>query len=90
MPNFETNIDHFNFLRPISPQKEATATKKEWTNLLMEVQAKLYYGLKAMASKFRKYGQLENITVHLKNTPTYIKYQKEEDKIKALKEWQGL
>ena len=48
----------------------------------MELQAKLYYGLKTMAMKFRKYGQVENIAVHLQNTPTYyVKYGKEEDRI---------
>ena len=48
----------------------------------MEVQAKLYYGLKTMARKFRKYRQLENIAIHLQNTP--IDHRKEEDRIKAL------
>ena len=38
-----------------------------------------------MARKFEKYGQVENIAVHLQNTPTYyVKYRKEEDRIKAL------
>ena len=51
----------------------------------MEVQPKFYYGLKTMTSKFRKYGQGENIAVHLKYVLTYyIKYAKEEDRIKSL------
>ena len=51
----------------------------------MEVQPKLYYGLKIMARKFGKYGQVENIAVDLKIMPTYyVKYEKEENKIKAL------
>ena len=43
--------------------KETTATAKEWPNFLVEVQAKLYYGLKTMARKFRKYEQVESIAV---------------------------
>ena len=34
----------------------------------MEVKAKMYYDLKMMTKKFRKYGQVENIVVHLQNT----------------------
>ena len=30
---------------------------------------KLYYSLKTMARKFRKYGQLGNIAIHLQNMP---------------------
>ena len=38
-----------------------------------------------MARKFRKYGQVDNIPVHLQNKPTYCdKYKKEEDRVKAL------
>ena len=38
-----------------------------------------------MARKLRKYRQVENIQVHLQNTPTYyVKYGKEDYKIKAL------
>ena len=40
-----------------------------------------------MTKKFRKYGQVENIVVRLQNTPTYyVKYGKEDDRIKALME----
>ena len=56
---------------PVSPQKESTTTTKEDPSLLVEVQAKLYYSLKLMARIFRKYGQVENIAIHLQNTPTY-------------------
>ena len=80
MPNFETNYDHFNFLKPVSTLKETTETTKESPNLLVEVQAKMYYSLKTMARKFRKYGQVENIMIHLQNTPTHcLKYKKEEE-----------
>ena len=51
------------------PPKETTA--KERPNFLVEMQTKVYYGLKTMARKFRKYGQVESIAVHLKNTPPY-------------------
>ena len=60
-----------------TPPKETTATMKESPNLLEKVKAKMYCGLKIMANKFRKYGQIENIGIHLENTPTYyIKYKK--------------
>ena len=85
MPNFETNIDNFNFLGPVSLQKETTATTKEGPIFLVEVQAKLYYGLKTMERKFRKYVQVENIVVYLENTSTCnVKYENEEDRVKAL------
>ena len=70
---------------PVSPQKKTTATTKEGLSLVVEVQAKLYCGLKTKSKKFRKYRQVENTAVHLQNTPTYyVKYGKEEDRIKAL------
>ena len=51
----------------------------------MEVQAKVYYGLKMMAKKFRKNGYVESIVVHLQNTPSfYVNYKKEEDRVNAL------
>ena len=69
-----TNIDYLNFLRLVYPQKETTANTKEGPSLLVEVQPR----------KFRKYGQVENIAVHLQNAPTYyFKYGKEKDRIKA-------
>ena len=38
-----------------------------------------------MARKFRKYGQVGIVAVHLQNMPTYyVKYKKEEDRVKAL------
>ena len=40
-----------NYFRPVSPQKETTATTKERPNFLAEVQAKVYYGLKTIAKK---------------------------------------
>ena len=74
MPTLKTNIDYFDYLGPVSPQKETTATTKERPNLLVEVQAKFYYGLKTMARKFKKYGYEENIGVHLQNAQTcYVK-----------------
>ena len=36
--------------------KKTTATAKIRLTILVEVQAKVYYGLKTMARKFRKYG----------------------------------
>ena len=69
------------------PPKETTTTAKERPNFLVEVQAKVYYGLKTMIRKFRKYGQVENIAVHLQNTPTYyINYKKEECTVVATEE----
>ena len=53
------------------PPKETTVTAKEMPNFLVEVQVKVYYGLKMMARKFIKYGQVDSIAVHLKYTPTY-------------------
>ena len=51
----------------------------------MEMKTKVYYGLKTMAKKFRKYAQVKSIGVHLQNTPTYyVKYRNEEDKVKEL------
>ena len=47
------------------PPKETTATTKERPNLLLEVKTKTNYGLKMMARKFRKYGQIERILMHL-------------------------
>ena len=59
------------------PPKETTATAKERLDFLVEVQEKVYYGLKMMARKFRKYGQVESIAVHLQNTPIYyVNYKK--------------
>ena len=60
MMNLRTNIDHFDFLGLVPPQKMTTATTKEGPSLLVKVQAKLYYSLKTMARKFRKYGQVQN------------------------------
>ena len=69
------NIDYFYYFQSVSPQKETTATTKVGLSLLVEVQTKLYYGMKTMVRKFRKYGKVENIVVHQKNTPTYyVKY----------------
>ena len=49
------------------------------------MQAKVYYGLKLMARKFRKHGQVESIAVNLQNTPIYyVNYKKEEDGVNAL------
>ena len=43
-----------------------------------------------MTKKFRKYGQVENIVVRLQNTPTYyVKYGKEDDRIKTLRSGKG-
>ena len=47
------------------PQRETLATAKERLNFLVEVQAKVYYGLKTMARKFRKYGQVESIRQYI-------------------------
>ena len=56
---------------------------KERPNLILEVKVKMYYGLKTMTRKFRKYGQLETRVVYLQNMPTsYVKYKNEEDKDK--------
>ena len=51
--------------------KETTATEKERPNLLMEVKNKTYYGLKTMARKFLKYGQVERTLMHIQNTPKH-------------------
>ena len=49
------------------------------------MKAKTYYGLRTMAKKFKKCGQVENIVAHLQNMPIYyVKYKKEEDKVKVL------
>ena len=67
------------------PLKETTATTKERPNFLVEVQAKVYYGLKMMARKFRKYGLVKSIEVHQQNVPTYyVNCKKEEDRVNAL------
>ena len=50
---------------------ETKPTTKEKPKLLVEVKAKTYYGLKAMARKFRKYGQVERNLMHLQNTSIY-------------------
>ena len=48
-------------------------------NLLLEVKAKTYFGMKTMTRKFRKYGQIERIVVHLKNATIFCaKYKNEE------------
>ena len=74
MQTLEMNMDYFDYSVLVSPQKENTATTKEGPSLLVEVQPR----------KFRKYGQVENIAVHLQNAPTYyFKYGKEKDRIKA-------
>ena len=74
-------FDYFGQVPP--PQKDTTATMKKMPSLHVQVQAKLYYGLKTR--KFRKYKQVENIAVHLQNMTTYyVKYGKEEDRIKAM------
>ena len=53
----------------------------------MELKAKMYFGLRNMAKKFKKLGQVENISMNLQNTPTYyLKYRKKESKDKALRE----
>ena len=59
------------------------ATAKEMTNFLVDLQAKVYYGLKTMARKFWKYGQVESIAVHLKNIPIYHVNYKKEGGVKA-------
>ena len=49
------------------------------------MQVEVYYGLKTMAKKFRKYGLVESIVVHLQDVPIYhINYKKEEDGVNAL------
>ena len=59
------------------PPKQTTATAKEKPNFPVEVQAKIYYSLKMMARKFRKYELVGSIAVHLQNTPTYyVNYKK--------------
>ena len=68
-------------------QKETTTTTKERPNLQVEVKAKKYYGLKTMARKFRKYGQVKRILMHLQNAPIYYaKYKNEESEVKAMME----
>ena len=62
MSNFETNM--------------TISTTKERPSLLVEVQAKFYYGLKTMARKFRKYGQGESVAVQLQNNVYYVNYKK--------------
>ena len=58
---------------------------KENANHLIQVKAKTYYGLKTMARKFLKNGQVESILMHLQNTPIYYaKYKIEEGETKAL------
>ena len=53
----------------------------------MEVKAKAYYGLKTMARKFLKKGQVERILMHLQNVLIYYaKYKTEESEIKVLME----
>ena len=47
-------MDYYNFLGPVSPLKETKATTKEGPSLLVEVQAKLYYGLKTMVRNIYK------------------------------------
>ena len=71
MPILEMNMDYFDYLGLVFLQNETTATMKEGLSLLVEVKAMLYYGMKTMARKFRIYEQIENIVVHLQNTPTY-------------------
>ena len=46
------------------PPKETTATAKERPNFLVEVKAKTPYGLKTIARKFLKYGQVKRILMH--------------------------
>ena len=60
---------------------------KERSNLLVEVKANAYYGLKKMARKFRKYRQVERIVMHLQNALiNYAKYKYEKSEVKALME----
>ena len=47
----------------VSPQKETTATTKERPNFLVKVQAKVFYGLKTMAKKFRKYSKIRQYII---------------------------
>ena len=58
---------------PFFPKKETTATIKERPNLLVKVQTKMYYGLKTITMKYRKYGQVEYIVVHLQNTQNILR-----------------
>ena len=53
MQMLEMNMDYFDYLGPVFFKKETMATTKEVPSLLVEVQAKLYYGLKTIARKFR-------------------------------------
>ena len=46
--NLENNMDYFNF-----SQKETIATAKERPNLLVEMKAKTYYGLKTVTIKLK-------------------------------------
>ena len=53
----------------------------------MEVKTETYYGLKTMARKCLKYGQVEKILMYLENAPIYYaKYKKKEREGKALME----
>ena len=60
----------------LTPPKEATETVKERSNILVEIMAKTYYGLRTRAKKFQKYGQVESIVMNMQNTPIYyVKYR---------------
>ena len=61
----------------VSPQKEIiTATAKERPNLLMEVKAESYYGLRTTAKKFKKFSQVENICRRHQNIMLNIERRK--------------
>ena len=52
----------------------------------MEAKTKTYYGLRIVAKKIQEVwtGRKYTVVVHLQNTPTYVKYKKEEDKVQAM------
>ena len=58
--NLENNIDYFYFSRLVSPKGDHGNHKRK-TNLLVEVKAKMFYGLEMMARIFLKYEQVKRI-----------------------------
>ena len=54
----------------------------------MEVKTNTFYGLRTIAKKVKKYGQVKNLALHQQmKTPTYfVKYEKEENEVQALME----
>ena len=54
----------------------------------MEVKTNTFYGLRTVAKKVIKYGQVKNLVLHQQmKTPTYfVKYGKEENQVQALME----